>query len=211
MQVALPLTDTDQVLDRLLAVFGAVILGGIVLAALLGGVIGRAALAPIERFIGRTEKVTGALDGSERLEEDGPDELARLAASFNRTLDALEQSVEAQRHLVADASHELRTPIAALRSNIQIFLESERLPIEERRALQQSVIDELDELTQLVADVVELARSADADQAIEPIDLTEIVEEAVERTRAPRARDRVRSRARADHDQPLATIASHER
>ena len=49
----------------------------------------------------------------------GDDELARLARSFNTTLDALERSVEAQRQLVADASHELRTPIASLRANIQ--------------------------------------------------------------------------------------------
>jgi two-component system sensor histidine kinase MprB len=131
----------------------------------------------------RTENVTGGLDGSERLEETGPSELVRLAASFNRTLDALERSVEAQRHLVADASHELRTPIAALRSNIQIFLESERLPPEERSAMQASIIAELDELTQLVADVVELARGAEPAEETQQLRLDEVVSDAIERTR----------------------------
>ena len=60
------------------------------------------------------------------------DELGRLARSFNTTLDSLERSVEAQRHLVADASHELRTPIASLRANIQTLEHAERLPAAER-------------------------------------------------------------------------------
>ena len=58
----------------------------------------------------------------------GDDELSRLARSFNATLDELERSVESQRQLVADASHELRTPIASLRANIQTLEEADRLP-----------------------------------------------------------------------------------
>ena len=156
---------------------------GIALAALVGRLVGRGALRPIARFVQRTENVTGALDGSQRLEETGPSELVRLAASFNRTLDALERSVQAQRHLVADASHELRTPISALRSNIQIFLRSDRLPVEEQRAMQESIIAELDELTQLVADVVELARGAEPAEQAQLVRLDEVVGDVVERTR----------------------------
>ena len=91
------------------------------LAAALGGVVARAALAPVARFTRRTEALTANPDLSQRLEIEGQDELARLARSFNATLDALERSAEAQRHLVADASHELRTPIASLRANIQVL------------------------------------------------------------------------------------------
>ena len=96
------------------------------------------------------------------MEVEGDDELARLAHSFNTTLDALERSVEAQRHLVADASHELRTPIASLRANIQTLEDADRLPAEERARLRADIVEELDELTDLVADVVELARGARA-------------------------------------------------
>ena len=183
VQIARPLTEVESVLHDLLvtyAVFGGI---GILLAALLGSVVGRAALGPITRFTSRTEAVAGAPDTAQRLEEAGADELRRLAASFNRTLDALERSVEAQRHLVADASHELRTPLAALRSNVQIFLRSGELPLEDRVSLQSDIVAELDELTQLVSDVVELARDARASEEVEHIELAQIVAESVERTR----------------------------
>jgi two-component system sensor histidine kinase MprB len=183
VQVALPLTEVDHVLHSLLRTFLLVIAGGLLLAALLGAVIGRAAVAPIRRFVRRTERVSGAPTGAERLEGGSAAELKRLAASFNSTLDALERSVAAQRHLVADASHELRTPIAALRTNIQIFLEADRLGSDEREAMQTSILAELDDLTQLVADVVELARGAEPSEALETLRLDEIVEAALDRAR----------------------------
>ena len=102
------------------------------LAGLIGALVARSALAPIRRFTSQTEQVTSSLDTPRRLDEEGAIEIRRLAASFNQTLTALERSVEAQRHLIADASHELRTPIAALRSNIQIFLEADQLPPEDQ-------------------------------------------------------------------------------
>jgi two-component system sensor histidine kinase MprB len=187
VQVALPLTAVDSVLNGLLLPYGLLIAGGVVLAGLLGLTISRGALAPIERFLHRTEDVTSELERPRHLDETGPEELKRLAASFNRTLDALERSIEAQRNLVADASHELRTPIAALRSNIQIFLESGRLPAEERQALQQSILAELDELTQVVANVVELARGSGPSVHREQVELDSLVHDAVDRAqrRAP--------------------------
>jgi two-component system sensor histidine kinase MprB len=187
VQVALPLTADDSVLNGLLLPYGLLIGGGVLLAVLLGLAISRSALRPIDRFVRQTEDVTSSLDRPARLEEAGAVELRRLAASFNETLDALERSIEAQRQLVADASHELRTPIAALRSNIQIFLESDRLPEEDRVGLQQSILAELDELTQVVADVLALARGSTHTSRRESIELDTLVREAVERTlrRAP--------------------------
>jgi two-component system sensor histidine kinase MprB len=181
VQVALPLTSVDSVLNGLLLPYGLLIAGGVLLAGLLGLTISRAALAPIERFLRRTEDVTSELEHPRHLEETGASELRRLAASFNQTLDALERSIEAQRNLVADASHELRTPIAALRSNIQIFLESGRLPAEERQALQQSILAELDELTQVVANVVELARGSGPSAHREQVELDSLIYDAVDR------------------------------
>jgi two-component system sensor histidine kinase MprB len=181
VMVALSLADDDAVLHGLLLPYLLLIGGGIVLAALLGLAISRSALRPIERFVARTERVTRELEHPARLEETDAVELRRLASSFNQTLDALERSIEAQRHLVADASHELRTPIAALRSNIQIFLDADRLPAHEREDLQQSILAELDELTQIVADVVELARGSAPSLRAEPVELDSIVRDAVER------------------------------
>src|SRR5947209_2616334 len=190
VEVALPLTSVDSVLSGLLLPYGLLIGGGVLLALVFGLLISGSALRPINRFVRRTEAVTSSLDRPTPLEETGPVELRRLAASFNQTLDALEQSIEAQRHLVADASHELRTPIAALRSNIQIFLEADRLPEGERTELQESILAELDELTQIIADVLALARGAAPADLDESVELDTIVREAVERThlRAPHLR-----------------------
>jgi two-component system sensor histidine kinase MprB len=180
VEVALPLSGVDSILSSLLVTYVLLAGGGVLLAGVLGAVIGRSALAPIERFSEQTEQVTSALDRPRRLEETGASELRRLAGSFNQTLDALEQSITAQQHLIADASHELRTPMAALRSNIQIFLQADRLPEEDREGLQEAIIAELDELTQLVADVVELARGSAPDEHTEPIELDAIVRRAVD-------------------------------
>ncbi len=173
--VAQPLTEVDHELSRLLLILALIGAGGVVLAALLGALVARTALAPIGRFTQRTESLTGNLDLSRRLEVDGRDELARLADSFNGTLDALERSVQAQRHLIADASHELRTPISSLRANIQILGEAERLAPAEQASLRADIVAELDELTALVGDVVELARGAAPDGAVEDVRLDELV------------------------------------
>jgi two-component system sensor histidine kinase MprB len=179
--VALPLTEVEHELNRLLLILAVIGGCGIVLAALLGAVVARTALAPIARFTRRTENLTGSLDLSRRLEVEGRDELARLAQSFNSTLDALERSVQAQRHLIADASHELRTPIASLRANVQVLGDAGRLPAEEQEALRRDIVDELDDLTALVGDVVELARGAAPDASPDDVRLDEVVWGAVRR------------------------------
>jgi two-component system, OmpR family, sensor histidine kinase MprB len=181
--VARPLTEVEHELSNLLLILALIGGGGIVLAALLGTIVARTALAPIARFTRRTETLTGSLDLSKRLEVEGRDELARLAESFNATLDALERSVQAQRHLIADASHELRTPISSLRANIQTLGEAERLPEADQEALRRDIVEELDELTALVGDVLELARGAAAQSAPDDVRLDELVQSAVARAR----------------------------
>ena len=178
---AVPLTTTNEALRGLLVTYALLLGVGMVLAGWIGALVARSALAPVRRFIGQTEQITSALDSPRRLEEMGPIEIRRLAASFNQTLGALERSVEAQRHLIADASHELRTPIAALRSNIQIFLEADQLPPEEQGELRDAILAELDELTQLVSDVLSLARGSTPNEAVEELELDAIVADATER------------------------------
>jgi two-component system sensor histidine kinase MprB len=185
IQVARPLTEVQRQLKGVLLVLALVSAGGVALAAGLGAVIARTALAPIARFTSRTEAVAADPDASRRMEVgQADDELSRLARTFNATLDELERSVEAQRQLVADASHELRTPIASLRANIQTLEEADRLPAEERDALRSDIVDELDELTALVADVVELARGAKATSALDDVRVDELVAAVVDRVRS---------------------------
>jgi len=181
VQVARPLDEVDNQLDDLLVALIALGAVGIALGVGLGALVARAALVPIGRFTSRTEQLSSDLDPSQRMDVVGDDELARLARSFNTTLDALERSVEAQRHLVADASHELRTPIASLRANIQTMQDADRLPEEERERMRADIIDELDELTALVADVVELARGTKPGVAKDDVRLDRLVEDLVAR------------------------------
>ncbi|MEA2496021.1 MAG: two-component system, OmpR family, sensor histidine kinase MprB, partial [Thermoleophilaceae bacterium] len=182
VQVARPLDEVDTVLRRVVLILLAMSAGGIALGAAMGGGVARAALAPVRRFTSGTESIAASGDVSRRMEAEGDDELARLAHSFNATLDELEQSVEAQRHLVADAGHELRTPIASLRANIQVLEDADRLPAAELAALRSDIVQELDELTALVADIVELARGTKAGAGeIDDVRLDLVTQQLVER------------------------------
>jgi two-component system sensor histidine kinase MprB len=184
IQLARPLDEVDRQLDRVLLVLLIVGAAGVALGAGLAAVVARTALAPIGSFTRRTEELADAPDPSQRMDADRDDELGRLARSFNQTLDSLERSVEAQRQLVADASHELRTPIASLRANIQTLEHDERLPPRERDSLRADIVAELDELTALVADIVELARGTRPAELTDEVRLDELVREVAARARA---------------------------
>jgi len=183
--VALPMHDVDHTLDRLLMLLALIAAGGILFAAALGLLVARTALSPIARFTRQTEAIAANPDrlDTERVDVHGGDELARLAQTFNRTLDALDRSVQSQRNLVADASHELRTPIATIRANLQLMRDEELLSQTDREALRRDVIEELDELTALVGDVVELARGSKLAGEPGEVRVDQIVSAAVERTR----------------------------
>ncbi|HEY5187998.1 MAG TPA: HAMP domain-containing sensor histidine kinase [Solirubrobacteraceae bacterium] len=185
LMVALPLTDVNNTLRKEILLLMLVAAAGILLAGLLGLLVARTALLPIARFTRQTETIAlnpERLD-HQRLDVHGGDELGRLASTFNRTLDALEGSVQAQRNLVADASHELRTPIATIRANLQLMRDEELLSPEDREALRADVIEELDELTALVGDVVELARGSKPSGAMGDVRLDQIASGAADRTR----------------------------
>ncbi len=117
-QAALPLSNVDDTLSHLRLVLAIVCLGGIVLAALFGLAVSRAALAPVRRLTGAAERVARTQDLGHRIETQDDDELGRLSASFNAMLSALERSRLAQRQLISDASHELRTPLTSVQANL---------------------------------------------------------------------------------------------
>lgn len=185
LQVARPLTDVDRTLDRLALVLVLVSAGGIALAAALGRLVARTALRPVGQLTAAVEHVgeTGDLTRRIPVGEQGSqqDEIARLARSFNGMLAALEVSVGRQRQLVADASHELRTPLTSLRTNIEVLALPAALPEQERRLLLADVVEQLDELSGLVGDLVELAREEEPVAAVEDVRLDLLVGEAVAR------------------------------
>ena len=185
VQIALSRDGIEQVLASLRWLLLLTSLAGVVIAILLGRAIANSALVPVERLTRTTERVAGTRDLRERVEEPGTDELGRLARSFNRMLAALEASEQSRRQLVADASHELRTPLASLRTNIELLVLDTDMALEESRQLLASVQGEIERLSQLVADLMELARG---DELIEPskvdVRLDEVVEDAVGVARA---------------------------
>lgn len=184
LQVAASLQDTEDTLSTLVLILFLVSAGGVALAAALGPVVARAALAPAGEVSDAAEEVARKHDLSQRIAVRGDDELGRLAASFNEMMEALERSESAQRRLVADASHELRTPLATLRTNIETLGRGDELAPAERVRLVEDLTDELEEMSGLVADVVELAREPGAGTlAPQDIRLDELARDAVERAR----------------------------
>jgi two-component system sensor histidine kinase MprB len=182
IQVARSLADTNHTLDTLIIILAAVSAGGIALAAGLGPFVARAALAPAGEVSDAAEEVARTHDLTHRIEVRGDDELGRLAASFNEMMAALERSEAAQRRLVADASHELRTPLATLRTNIETLGRTQQLDPAERKRLVADLTQELEEMTELVGDVVELARAPGQDAiARRDVALDELARDAIER------------------------------
>ncbi len=184
VQVVRPLDEIDRTLSRLRLVLLAVAATGIALAAALGMVVTRATLAPVRRLTSAAEGVSQTLDLSHRIELGGNDELGRLAASFNRMLETLERSVGAQRQLVADASHELRTPITSIRMNTELLARKDGLTVAERQRVLAATLSQLDEMTTLVAEIFELARGDQQRLEHDDVRLDEIVEDVVQRARA---------------------------
>ena len=190
VQLAQPLTEVDSLLSRLRLILVLLDLGGIALAALLGRLVAGAAVLPLKRLTQATEHVALTQDLSGRIKSVGEDEIGRLARSFNAMLDALERSmralddsVHAQRQLVADASHELRTPVTSLRTNIEILQQAHDMDPRERARMLSDVVEQIEELTGLMNDLIELARGEQQDGPAEDLRLDLLVGEVVERAR----------------------------
>jgi two-component system, OmpR family, sensor histidine kinase MprB len=186
VEFARPLTEVDHNLGEIKNLLVLIAAGGIALAAALGLLVSRAALAPVRRLTTATENVTETGDLSERIDAGGRDELSRLATSFNTMLGALEESTRAQRQLVADASHELRTPLTSLRTNIEVLAGERSLPAADRERLLRDVVDQLGEMTTLIAELIELARGEQHEVEPEEVRLDLVAADAVERTRRNR-------------------------
>jgi two-component system sensor histidine kinase MprB len=163
---------------------------GIALAAFLGRLAGRGLVAPIREVADAAEHVGDTDDLGRRLVVRSDDEVGQLAQRFNAMLDRLETgraeldaSVRAQRQLVADASHELRTPITSLRTNVEVLLEEDRLDAGSRARLLDDVREQTEELGALVGDLIELARGDQPLDEPQDVRVDDLAQEAVARAR----------------------------
>lgn len=158
MQLADPLNTTDVQVASVGATLATLSVIGVMIATVLGWAVARAGLAPVARLASVAEQVTATGDPDKRVDLDRPDELGRLASSFNSMLSALQHSLAAQRQLVTDASHELRTPLASLRVNVELLADDPGMSDVERKEVLTRVVDQVAELSRLVSSVTELAR-----------------------------------------------------
>lgn len=157
-------------------------LGGVALAAALGWAVGRASMGPVENLTLAAEHVAETQDLSSHIDDSGNDELGRLAHSFNAMLSALSASRSQQAQLVSDAGHELRTPLTSLRTNIEVLMRARDLPGADRDELLSDVKAQLEELTTLVGDLVDLAREDERPSSNpELVDIGEVVSKAAQR------------------------------
>ncbi|MEN3285561.1 MAG: two-component system, OmpR family, sensor histidine kinase MprB [Solirubrobacteraceae bacterium] len=189
VQVARPLDDADRVLDRLRVVLVVLVLLGTALAALASRLFSRRAIAPVTELTEAAEHIEATGDLGRRVDSAGDDEVGRMAARFNAMLARLQTSQSQQRQLVADASHELRTPVTSLRTNVEVLRDSPPMSEPDRRALLDDVVEQAEELGNLVGDLISLARDGEAPPETEDVRIDELVAEAVVRARrhAPQA------------------------
>jgi two-component system, OmpR family, sensor histidine kinase MprB len=180
LQVARSLDEVDSTLATLRLGLGGIVMLGIGASVLLAFLATRTAVRPVAELTDAAEHVARTRDLTRRIERDGDDELSRLAGAFNTMLEALDDSQRAQRRLVADASHELRTPLTSLRTNLEV-LGRGGLEAADHERLRADVIAQLEELTLLVADLVDLARGEEPVAEREALRLDELVAAAVER------------------------------
>ena len=189
--LAQSLLHTERVLKRLAWVLLVVGCGGVALAALAGMTVARAGLRPVARLTQATERVARTQDLTP-IPVAGSDELARLTESFNTMLRALAESRDQQARLVADAGHELRTPLTSLRTNLELLIASSepgapQVPASDMVELRSDVMAQIEELSTLVGDLVDLAREDAPEVVHEEIDLGEVVTAALERVRRRRS------------------------
>jgi two-component system, OmpR family, sensor histidine kinase MprB len=185
--IARSLVDVDHNLSRLKWLLVFISLGGIGAAAILGALVSGRAVAPLRRLTESTERIVETGDLSERTGQRGRDEISRLSIRLDELFASLETSLRTQRQLVADASHELRTPITTLRANIGLLARPGALEESERAEMLADVEDELEAMTTLVGELVELARGEEPDVVPREFRLDEVVQSVVDRTakRAP--------------------------
>ncbi|HEU4319828.1 MAG TPA: HAMP domain-containing sensor histidine kinase [Acidimicrobiia bacterium] len=185
--------------NRFAAVDGVIRLGAIVygsiflLASIAAWVAAGRILRPLTDLT-ETAQAISDTDLSRRIEVEGDDEIAELGRTFNSMLDRLDEGFASQRRFVDDAGHELRTPITIIRGNLEVMGDDPQ----EREATIDLVTDELDRMSRIVDDLLDLAKAEQPDFIQPaPMDLGEFTNDL--RARAESLNEREWLVERADH------------
>ena len=183
-------SEQSRVLQALVvrfALIGLVVAGA---AAAAGWFAAGALVRPLRRLTSAAEHVTRTGDLDVDVRTDDPDEAGRLSRAFDEMLTALNASQAQQQQLVNDAGHELRTPIASIRSNAEVLKRHPSLDEPTREQIAEDVISEAEELTTLVNSLVDLAGVSAVDEQPVEVDVADLVRAAARRLPQP-DRDRV--------------------
>lgn len=171
LQLARDLDEVSEVLATLRLRLLTVAAAGITLAGVLGWLVARRIVRPVVRLRDTAESIATTQDLSTPIPVEGTDEVGSLAQSFTTMVAALATSREQQQRLVSDASHEMRTPLTSLRTNLELLQHLEQLSPAERAELLEAVQVDVGELTNLLTELVELATDVSNDEAPEVLDL----------------------------------------
>jgi two-component system sensor histidine kinase MprB len=182
LQFAHPLEMTDVHLGHLVGLLAAGLVAGVAVAALVAHHIAKTVVRPVGSLADAAEEISGPWVPGHRLTlTDGGDaDLRRLSESLNALLEARDDALRSQQRLVADAAHELLTPLTSVRANLQLLQGAQEGTRREHVELVTGVAVELDELTSLVRDLLELARLPDEAVDPEPVALDDLCGECVD-------------------------------
>lgn len=165
------LDDVLGAIAQSFQVYAIVAAGALVVIGLVGWFVAGRLLRPL-RWLRDAAAANSARDLSQRIPISGSDDISKLAAAFNVMFDRLEQSFTAQRRLLDDVGHELKTPITVVRGHLELMESSEPEEVEAVRAL---AIDELDRMNELVSEISLLAESRRPDFVRRsPVDLAQL-------------------------------------
>ena len=178
--VMAPLDELATATADLRRTLGIGILVALAVAAFGGWLVGRQTLRPLETMAAQATAITESTAGERLQTPNAHDELGRLGTAFNGLLDRLVQALQAQRQFMADASHELRTPVSVVRTTAQVTLARDARSPEDYREMMAIVGEQADRLSHLVNTMFLLSR-AEANGlplAPEPLYLDDIVSES---------------------------------
>jgi signal transduction histidine kinase len=160
IQVAQSLQDVNATLRLLVGLMLAGVVGGLVFASGVGAILAYVALAPIDRMTNTARDIARARDLTRRIESKPTrDEVGRLAATFNEMLGRIEELFRAQQRFVADVSHELRSPLTAIRGNLDLLRRGAIENREERDTALAAIESESARMQRLVQDLLLLAQA----------------------------------------------------
>ena len=181
--IARPMDEVDAQLAGLWRMSIQIFVIGVAGSGLIGFVVAGRVGRPVRRLTEAATRVAETQNVDQPIDVKRDDEFGQLASSFNEMMGALSLSREQQHRLVTDASHELRTPITSLRTNLEYMQRNSSIEEDERRLILDDVLFELDELTGLVTELVDLATDQHHMGEAECIELDELVDAVVQRHR----------------------------